>query len=60
MILAPRDGAIFLEVFLNNPSADTKNVWASRVARIDSNEHVFLRYGLVVTIVWIAGMKAGI
>jgi uncharacterized membrane protein YkgB len=42
---------------MNNPSAETKNVWASRVARIDPLGHAFLRYGLVVAIGWIVGMK---
>jgi uncharacterized membrane protein YkgB len=42
---------------MNNPSTDTTNVWAARVARIDPIGHAFLRYGLVVAIGWIAGMK---
>jgi uncharacterized membrane protein YkgB len=39
-------------------AAETTNVWASRVARIDPIGHAFLRYGLVVAIGWIAAMKA--
>src|SRR6201987_2100199 len=42
---------------MSNVSTETTNVWASRVARIDPRGHVFLRYGLVVAIGWIAGMK---
>lgn len=42
---------------MNNPSTVTTNVWAARVARIDPIGHAFLRYGLVVAIGWIAGMK---
>lgn len=43
---------------MNNPSAETASVWASRVARIDRIGHAFLRYGLVVAIGWIAAIKA--
>ena len=43
---------------MHNPSTDTTKVWAARVARIDPIGHAFLRYGLVVAIGWIAGMKA--
>src|ERR1700758_1047884 len=39
------------------PSTETTNVWAARVARIDPIGHAFLRYGLVVAIGWIAAMK---
>jgi uncharacterized membrane protein YkgB len=42
---------------MNNSSTETTNVWAGRVARIDPIGHAFLRYGLVVAIGWIAGMK---
>jgi len=42
---------------MNSRSADTANVWARRVARIGPIGHAFLRYGLVVSIGWIAGMK---
>lgn len=37
--------------------AETTNVWASRIVRIDAIGHAFLRYGLVVVIGWIAAMK---
>ena len=37
-------------VFMNNPSTETTNIWAARVARIDPIGHAFLRYGLVVAI----------
>jgi uncharacterized membrane protein YkgB len=37
---------------------EATNIWAVRVARIDLIGHVFLRYGLVVVIGWIAAMKA--
>ena len=42
---------------MNHPSAEMANVWESRIARIDVIGHAFLRYGLVVAIGWIAGMK---
>ena len=48
---------LFEGVSMNNPSTETTNVWADRVARIDPIGHAFLRYGLVVAIGWIAGMK---
>ena len=38
-------------------STNATNVWAVRVARVDSIGHGFLRYGLVVAIGWIAAMK---
>lgn len=43
---------------MNNPSTETTNVWASRVARIDPIGRAFLRYGLVIAIAWIGGMKS--
>jgi len=42
---------------MNDPSTETTNAWADRVARIDPIGHAFLRYGLVVAIGWIAAMK---
>jgi len=42
---------------MNDPSTEMTNIWAIRVARIDLIGHAFLRYGLVVAIGWIAGMK---
>jgi reactive chlorine resistance protein C len=42
---------------MNDPSTEMTNIWAIRVARIDPIGHAFLRYGLVVAIGWIAGMK---
>jgi reactive chlorine resistance protein C len=35
---------------MNNPSTETTNIWAARVARIDPIGHAFLRYGSVVAI----------
>jgi uncharacterized membrane protein YkgB len=46
-----------MELTNNNLSTETTNVWAARVARIDTIGHAFLRYGLVVAIGWIAAMK---
>jgi len=38
-------------------ATEIAQLWAARVARIDSIGHAFLRYGLVVAIGWIAAMK---